>query len=211
MILMSIAVASHFPALLATPGERHAVEVPITTVAAVQQKVQEVTAQLRDLVRELRPPGIEEFGLIAALDGYVADLQRVRLDMPAVALDMEAEDTMVPLAVSLPLFRATQEALRNVLEHAHARHVTLSLRVHAEDAVLSVRDDGVGFTAPASLGTLARAGHFGLVGIAERVALADGEMDIASRPGEGTVITVRIPVAAQEGSDDGDDSDPDRG
>jgi len=185
-------------------GERHAAEVPIATVAAVQAKVQEITAQLRDLVRELRPPGLEEFGLIAALDGYVADLQRVRLDMPAVALDMAGEDMTVPLAVSLPLFRAAQEALRNVLEHAHARQITLSLRVDAADIVLGVRDDGVGFAVPASFETLARVGHFGLVGIAERVALAGGEMDIASRPGEGTVITVRIPVVRQ-GGDDGND------
>jgi len=192
-------------------GERHAAEVPITTVAAVQQKVQEITAQLRDLVRDLRPPGLEEFGLIAALEGYVADLRRMRPEMPAVMLDMQGEEMTVPLAVSLPLFRAAQEALRNVLEHAHARHVTLSLRVDAADIVLSVHDDGVGFAVPAALDILARGGHFGLVGIAERVALAGGEMDIASRPGEGTLITVWIPVAAQGGGHDGDDSGPDRG
>ncbi len=192
-------------------GERHAAEVPITTVAAVQQKVQEVTAQLRDLVRELRPPGLEEFGLIAALEGYVADLQRVWPDLPVVALDMEGEDTTLPLAVSLPLFRAAQEALRNVLEHAQARHVTLMLRVRAKDVMLNVRDDGAGFAVPASLGILARGGHFGLVGIAERVALAGGEMDITSQPGEGTVMTVRIPMTRQGGDDGGDDSGRDRG
>jgi len=191
-------------------GEHHAAEVPIATVAAVQQKVQEITAQLRDLVRELRPPGLEEFGLIAALEGYMADLRRARPEMPAVMLDAQGEDTTVPIAVSLPLFRAVQEALRNILEHAHAQQVTLSLGIDAENVVLSVRDDGVGFAIPASLGALAREGHFGLVGIAERVTLAGGEMAVAAQPGEGTVITVRIPLAAQGGGD-GDDSSPDRG
>jgi len=191
-------------------GERHAAAVPIATVAAVQRQVQEITAQLRDLVRELRPPGLEEFGLIAALDGYMADLRRARPEMPAVALDMQGADATVPIAVSLPLFRAAQEILRNTLEHAHARHVALRLRVHAEAAVLSVRDDGMGFIIPASLGSLARGGHFGLIGIAERVALAGGEMDLESRPGEGTVITVRIPVVRQGGGD-GDGSGPDCG
>jgi len=192
-------------------GERHAAEVPLATVEAVQAKVQEITAQLRDLVRELRPPGLEEFGLIAALEGYVGDLRRGRPEMPVVALNMEGEDMTVPLAVSQPLFRAAQEALRNILEHAHARHVILSLRVEAEAAMLSVRDDGMGFAVPAPLDTLARAGHFGLVGIAERVALAGGEMSIMSRAGEGTVITVRIPVVRQGGGDGGDDSGSDRG
>jgi len=131
--------------------------------------------------------------------------------MPTVALDMAGEDMAMPLAVSLPLFRAAQEALHNALEHAHARHVTLSLRVHARDVALSVRDDGVGFAVPASLDILARAGHFGLVGIAERVALAGGEMSIMSQAGEGTVITVRIPVVRQGGDDGGEDPGPDRG
>ncbi len=191
--------------------ERHAAEVPIATIAAVQQKVREITAQLRDLARELRPPGLEEFGLIMALEGYVADLQRIRPDMPAVALDMKGEDTTVPLAVSLPLFRAAQESLRNVLKHAYAQHVTLSLQVDAEDAVLSVRDDGMGFAVPASLSVLTQAGHFGLIGIAERMALARGAMDVVSRPGEGTVITVRIPMVRQGGDDGGNDSGRDRG
>ncbi len=128
-----------------------------------------------------------------------------------MALDMAGEDMAMPLAVSLPLFRAAQEALHNALEHAHARHVTLSLRVHAGDVALSVRDDGVGFAVPASLDILARAGHFGLVGIAERVALAGGEMSIMSQAGEGTVITVRIPVVRQGGDDGGEDPGPDRG
>lgn len=163
-------------------GARHAAEVPIAAVAAVQRQVQAITAQLRDLVRELRPPGLEEFGLIAAVEGYVADLRRARPEMPAVTLDMQGTDTMMPLAASLPLFRAAQEALRNILEHAHARQVTLKLRVDAEAAVLSVRDDGVGFIIPASLDALARGGHFGLIGIAERVALADGDGDrVAAR------------------------------
>ncbi len=191
--------------------ERHVAEVPIATIAAVQQQVREITAQLRDLARELRPPGLEEFGLIAALEGYMADLRRARPEMPAVALDAQGEDTTVPIAISLPLFRAAQEALRNVLEHAHAQQVILSLRVDAEAVTLRVRDDGVGFAIPPSLGSLARGAHFGLLGIAERVALAGGELDLASRLGKGTVIIVRIPVVRQ-GEDDGeDDSGRDRG
>jgi len=192
-------------------GERGVAEVSLVTVAAVQQMVEEITAQLRGLVRDLRPPGLEEFGLIAALEGYVADLQQVRPDMPAVTLDMEGEDMAVPLAASLPLFRAAQEVLRNVLEHAYARQVSVSLRIHPGEAVLRMHDDGIGFAVPSSLGTLAREGHFGLVGVAERVTLAGGKMDIASRPGEGTTITVSIPVIRKGRTGSGDDSDPDRG
>jgi len=191
-------------------GERHAAEVPIATVAAVQRQVQEITAQLRDLVRELRPPGLEEFGLIAAVEGYVADLRRARPEMPAVMLDMHGADTALPLAVSLPLFRAAQEALRNALEHARAQHLTLNLRVAPPEAVLVVQDDGAGFRVPASLSTLAYHGHYGLIGIAERIALAGGEFTVRSEPRKGTAITVRVPIQGQERDDDRNDSRADR-
>jgi len=186
-------------------GERHKTEVPIATIAAVQEKVQEITARLRDHVRQLRPPGLEEFGLIAALEGYVVDLRQARPEMPTVVFDEQGTDTTMAISVSLPLFRAAQEALRNILEHANAQHVTLSIRIDAWGAVLSVRDDGVGFSVPSSLSNLARAGHFGLVGIMERVELVAGEMEIASWPGEGTLMTVRIPFVRYEGHDSGSD------
>lgn len=193
-------------------GKRSHADVPAETVALVQQKVQEMTAQLRDLVRDLRPPGLEEFGLIAALEGYAAQLQRERRwETPTIVLDTEGEGEALPLAVSLPLFRAAQEALRNVLDHADAKRVLLQLRVRATEALLTVRDDGVGFAVPDSLSTLVRANHFGLMGIAERVALASGEMDIASRLGEGTMILVRIPIMRHEEDDGRDNSGPDRG
>ncbi len=192
-------------------GEHHAAEVPIATVAAVQQKVWEITAQLRGPVRELRPPGLEEFGLIAALEGYVARLQRERGDdLPTLILEMEGEDAALSLALSLLLFRAAQEALRNALDHAHAQHLRLTLRVKGTEAVLVVRDDGAGFRVPASLSMLAHYGHYGLIGIAERVALAGGRFTVRSEPGMGTAITVHIPIQGQEPDDDANDSCADR-
>ncbi len=100
-------------------GTRQDVTLPIATVEAVQQKVHEITAQLRGVLRDLRPPGLEEFGLTAALEGHVARLQRERGDdLPALILEMEGEDVALPLPASLLLFRAAQETLRNALEHA---------------------------------------------------------------------------------------------
>src|SRR5262245_53235353 len=123
----------------------------------------EIISQLRDVIRELRPPGLEEFGLAAALEGFVARLRRERGDIAAVILDLEGNDVALPLTVSLPLFHAARESLRNALTHALARQIAINLRIQAEQAMLRVHDDGVGFDVPPSLGTLAHDGHFGLV------------------------------------------------
>jgi len=192
-------------------GMQQDVAVPIATVAAMQQKVREITAQLRGVLRDLRPPGLEEFGLIAALEGYVARLQQEQGDnLPALTLEMEGEDTALPFPVALLLFRAAQEALHNALEHARAQHLTLTLLVEGTEAVLVVRDDGPGFRVPAPLSTLAQHGHYGLIGIAERVALAGGEFTVRSEPGMGTAITVRVPIQGQEINDDANDPRADR-
>jgi len=175
-------------------GTQQRVEVFVSDVEAIQCKVQDVTAQLRDLIRDLRPPGLEEFGLLAALDGYVAGLRReAHQAMPEIALDMAGQDSDLPLSISLTLIRAAQEALRNTLDHAHARHVTLSVHVLPGKIVLSVHDDGVGFDVPSPLRRLIHDDHFGLIGIAERVALAEGEFAVRSRPGKGTTVAVMLP------------------
>ncbi|MDQ5853819.1 MAG: PAS domain S-box protein [Chloroflexota bacterium] len=162
----------------------------------IRQEVLGVVRQLRGVIGGLRPAGLEEFGLAAALEGYVAHLQReARPGMPVIDLDLTPSGTRLPQPVALCLFRAAQEALRNALQHARAQCITLALRFPPCDAVLSVRDDGRGFQVPAHLSGLARAEHFGLVGIAERVAVAGGKLTIQSQPGAGTEVTIRIPLS----------------
>jgi len=171
------------------------VMVSIETVALIQQKIRDITAQLRDIVRGLRPPGLEEFGLETALDGYLAQVRRERpLGGPSIRLAVSGDAGVLPLSVSLPLFRAAQEALRNALEHASAQLINLELRIHDGQAVLSVRDDGKGFHVPDPLRAFAHQGHFGLIGIAERVEIVGGSITIQSELGGGTAITVRVVV-----------------
>ena len=179
----------------------------------IRREVLGVATQLRRLIGELRPAGLEELGLTAALEGYVARLEREGgPEMPEIQLDLDKSGTALPEAVALCLFRAAQEALRNGLKHAQAEHIKVSLRLTPSfppdacpepsrrvggeqrgGAVLNVRDDGCGFRVPARLSELTQADHFGLVGIAERVAWAGGQFTIHSQPGAGTEVTVRIP------------------
>jgi PAS domain S-box-containing protein len=160
----------------------------------IRQDILGVVGQLRGMVGELRPPGLDEFGLKAALEGYVAELVRRDGDgMPAIEIDLE-ETPELPQPVELASFRIIQEALRNAIRHADASQVAIILRAHLDSLKVTISDDGLGFTVPQSLNELADQGHFGLIGLVERVDQAEGSIFIRSEPGAGTVIDVELPV-----------------
>jgi PAS domain S-box-containing protein len=166
------------------------------TTAEPRQRVLSVVDQLREVIGDLRPPGLTEFGLPAALEGWVSSLQREGGGQPpAIVLELDDEAAKLPQPLALTLFRIVQEALRNVIRHAEARQVVVGIRMEDGAAVLAVRDDGRGFMVPIRLNHLARDGHFGLVGLAERVEQAGGELTVVSSPGMGTTITARLPLA----------------
>jgi two-component system NarL family sensor kinase len=96
----------------------------------------------------------------------------------------------LPLRVESELFRIAQEALANVRKHAHAHRVHIGLRRRGTDLSLVVRDDGRGFV----VATARRGDGQGLIGMRERARLLGGQLQISSRPGEGTRVTVRVPL-----------------
>lgn len=105
-----------------------------------------------------------------------------------VRVDVHADDAVrLPLRAEAELYRIAQEALTNVRRHARASHVEVGLRGTGAGVTLSVRDDGVGFD-PAKV----EDGRHGLVGMRERARLAGGTLRVASRPGRGTRVSVRV-------------------
>lgn len=171
-----------------------------TGLSEIEQEVMSVAEALRGVIADLRPPGLEEYGLTAALEGYISQIERDHeADVPEITLDLDESGTELPLAVSLTLFRAAQEAIWNVLKHAHALHVTIRLHLTDDEATLTVTDDGDGFQMPSRLTALAQDNHFGLVGMSERVELVGGHLTVDSRLNDGTTLTVTIPLKPKEG------------
>lgn len=169
---------------------------PLTeNLMAIRREILDVATQLRRLIGELRPAGLEELGLSAALEGYVAHLKREGgPEMPLIELDLPQHAACLPEPVAICLFRVTQEALRNALKHAGAQRIQLSLHLRDNEAMCTIYDDGYGFYVPPRLSEFARRDRFGLIGMAEQVEWADGSLLINSQPGAGTKITVRIPL-----------------
>ena len=154
---------------------------------------------MRDIHRlawELRPAALDDFGLELALRRYAdewAALSGVPVDfhsrgVTARRLAPEVETT---------LYRITREALTNVVRHAKARRVSVLLERRADHVSLIVEDDGRGFDAAATLRAPATQGKLGLLGMLERATLAGGSVEIESRPGVGTTVFVRIPLAPE--------------
>jgi PAS domain S-box-containing protein len=143
-------------------------------------------AEMRALIFELRPESIETEGLVVAIEKQVAAV-RARHHL-AVTTSAGAEPD-VPLATKFAAYRVVQEALQNVARHARARSVSVVLDERPGELVVRIADDGQGFDTSASF-----PGHLGLKSMGERATSLGGEFEIASQPGQGTSIVVRLPT-----------------
>jgi signal transduction histidine kinase len=149
-------------------------------------------ARMRDLAHDLRPPMLDELGLAASLRWYVErEARRAGLEFH---LALAPPEQRPPPGVEIASFRVAQEALTNVVRHAHARRVDIELCVVEGDLELLVRDDGAGFDVGGAQHRARRGESQGLLNMQERVALAGGEMKIDSVPGRGALVRARFPL-----------------
>jgi len=147
--------------------------------------------EARRSVWNLRPAPLSATGLVAAI-GHEVEAWEERTGIPArfKARSVPHHPSLSPTA-EVALLRIGQEALSNAARHGRAEHVDVELRAHAQELILSVRDDGVGFDPSASA---PREDCFGLDGMAERARNAGGTLTVVSAPGQGTTVTTRLPL-----------------
>jgi len=144
--------------------------------------------EIRNVMNELRPPVLDDFGFTEALREYAATL--ADQGELAIALDVDDAVRSARPEVNVTLFRILQEAVVNVRKHAAAQRLAIEFRRAGDDRVrLIVRDDGRGFdpAAPAR-------GHFGLLYMRERAEACGGTLAIHSTPGAGTEIAITVPA-----------------
>ncbi len=140
----------------------------------------------RKIASYLRPGMIDELGLNATLKWQCEDFQKIN-NIPCVFTE-DYDDSQLPSNVRTELFRICQEALNNIVRHAQATKVNVSIRKADFGVEISVKDDGKGFDSSN------RNNDLGLIAIRERVHSILGELIIESEPGKGTNIKVRVPV-----------------
>jgi signal transduction histidine kinase len=156
------------------------------------QAVERVLEQVRDLSLNLRPSMLDDLGLEPAMRWYTnrqAALTGLRAEFRADAL-AERLDPLIETAC----FRVAQEALTNVVRHAHAHEVTVEMRSQGDCLHLFVRDDGVGFDVAAFRAQAVMGASLGLLSMEERATLTDGGLECKSAPGQGTEIHAWFPL-----------------
>ncbi len=158
----------------------------------VGTSVQSAVQELRQVISELRPPSTIRLGLSRAIQLHAEDIQdrcpeiKWRFDLPPKEVDL-------PASVILALYRIYQEFVNNIVRHSHASRARIRYYYRKGKLILDIRDNGKGMPEDLDLDGLARKGHFGLVGMKERAQAINGEAQICSAPGKGTLIRVTVP------------------
>ncbi len=144
--------------------------------------------RLRDISRGLRPPALDQLGLVAALQGLVVETE------DAAGIDVElvvtGREQRLAVEAELGLFRIAQEALNNALTHGEAGRITIEIAYEGSTVRVRVTDDGAGF----DTGSEPVPTRLGLRGMRERASLLGGRVQVKSAPGQGTVVTAVVPV-----------------
>ena len=155
-------------------------------VGECRRLVDSMVRTVRDLALGLRPSMLDDFGLQPALEWHVRDFtRRYGVD---VELSLRGDFDALPDVYRTCVYRAVQEALTNCIRHAQARSIDVIVVGHADRLHVTVTDDGIG------LDSARRGDGFGLRGIEERVKELHGVLTIASAPGQGTRLEIRLPL-----------------
>jgi len=162
-------------------------------INSVRQSLEEQVADLRAFTQNLRPPTLARFGLEKAIRAHLDNFEEKNPDL-TIKFASRQDARLVPEAIRVALYRIFQEALNNIVKHARATQVDISLEKDESLVSLTVQDNGNGFDLPTDWLAMAREGHLGLVGMRERAEAIQGSLKVLSQPGQGTTIRVTAPL-----------------
>ena len=161
-------------------------------LAEAQALIEQLDERVGEMALDLRPAILDDLGLVPALRWFVKGYTgRLKID---VALEIAGLEVRLAPEVETTLYRVTQEALTNVSKHAHATEVRIALRREADRITLSVEDNGRGFALNDVTGWRISPRGIGLLGMQERVAVVGGTFAVQTNVGQGTRLTIEIPL-----------------
>jgi signal transduction histidine kinase len=161
--------------------------------AAAHAIIDEALAKTRSLSHGLRPPMLDDLGLLPALSWHIKEFTaRANVQVNFQHHDLQGR---FPEEVEIAAYRIVQEALTNIARHAQVHEATVTLWADQSGLGIEISDQGAGFEQTA---TLANASGVGLAGMRERVASLGGSLTITSAPGTGTSVMVELPLATGE-------------
>ena len=177
---------------------------PLEEVERIKSALREGLTEIRRFIFDLRPTMLQDRGLIATVEHYIQTYQS--LFPMTIALDAGTVTSALTAEQELTAFRVVQESIQNARKHARASSILVRIVEDLRDLRVTVTDDGRGFS-PERV-TTHMMGGAGLRGMEERAALVGGTIEIASSPGEGTTITLTLPLAGHVECDEDGDAPP---
>ena len=155
-------------------------------MSSFKHKLSDILDDFRHITHELHPRHLDTVSLACSMRTHIKEF----VDYTGLDVDFEEHEApaQLPMPITICLYRLLQESLGNIRKHANAKHVDVSLSGNGSQVELRVSDDGGGFNFAEKKKGL------GLTSMQERVRPLRGQVTINSRPGEGTMISVRIPV-----------------
>jgi len=166
-----------------------------TLMEELREGLQEVAEGVRRIARGLRPPSLEDAGVVAALQAHIRNL--FESQTIETSFDAGAVDQLLTEDGKLVLYRVVQEALSNVVRHSGAATVNIAVHAEGSEVVAVVEDDGEGFDDR----RVGKGAGLGLLGMKERAASVRGSVQVESAPGGGTRVRLSIPQHLGEGMD----------
>ncbi len=158
----------------------------VALLGTIRREMQETIGTVRRLVYALRPPVLDQFGLVAALREHALQLQS---DGLMIALESPSDGPSLPAAVEVATYYIAVEAMTNAARHARARHCTVSLSVDGSWLHIAVTDDGTGLPAAYRTGV-------GIQSMRERAEELGGSFSLLAVTGGGTRVEARLPLLA---------------
>jgi PAS domain S-box-containing protein len=162
-------------------------------VSQLSETLHRSIASVRDMAYDLRPPGLDQLGLVKTVYLYCEEFSKssgVDVDFAAAGVD----ELSLEYETEINIYRLIQEAMNNIKRHAGARRVTIRLVASSPDIVIRIKDNGKGFDVNDRRQRALKEKRMGLQSMVERVHLLQGKINIQSRPNKGTYILIEIPL-----------------
>jgi PAS domain S-box-containing protein len=182
---------------LASKAERYSSQELRNELGGLYELSQQTYQNIKHYAQALRPSILDDLGLMAAIKWLAEETHKLS------AIEIQVKTDIIPLLppeTQLVLFRIVQEALNNVHRHSGASEAGITVECRGDEVRVTISDNGKGFELPQQLSDFAGQGKLGLTGMAERVQLIGGELEVSSQEGKGTTIVVKVPTKLYAGS-----------
>jgi PAS domain S-box-containing protein len=182
---------------VAYKAEKYSPQELKTELGKLYELSQQTYQNIKHYAQALRPSILDDLGLVAAIKWLAEETHK----LSGIEIQVKADVIPVlPPETQLVLFRIVQESLNNVQRHSGASEASVTVEWQGAETRVIISDNGKGFTLPRQLSEFAGQGKLGLTGMAERVQLIGGDLEVSSQEGKGTTIIVKVPTKLYAGS-----------